>query len=372
MNNKAALSMRVKLLVIGKLFMGLSVPGKDLHAQISVAAINYINTYKNLAMAEMERSGIPASIILAQGIHETEAGTSDLVKRSNNHFGIKCKDGWMGGTVYHDDDSKGECFRSYVTAQDSYRDHSEFLQGSSRYAFLFKLDPADYEGWAYGLRKAGYATDIRYSQILIKLIKDYNLQQYTLIAMGKLKPSEEVVLTVPGSDPVQAAAIGAGSNYNRRSGAAANMQSETAGARQAASGTVRAVPSYPTGEFTINKTRVIYAKAGVSLLAVANQYDLPLSRLMDFNDLKEEDVLAKDQLLFLQRKRRTGSVEFHIVQDGETLYDICQAEGMRYQDILEMNQLSPGARPAAGEKISLQSSSPTRPRLADAAVIYRN
>ena len=106
----------------------------------STDVISYINTYKSLAMAEMQRSGIPATIILAQGIHESEAGNSELVKKSNNHFGIKCKDEWKGATVYHDDDSRGECFRSYPTAEDSYRDHSEFLRNGTRYAFLFKLE----------------------------------------------------------------------------------------------------------------------------------------------------------------------------------------------------------------------------------------
>jgi len=133
----------------------------------------YINTYKFLAIAEMQRSGVPASIILAQGIHETSAGTSELVIASNNHFGIKCKANWTGQTVYHDDDAKGECFRSYAVAADSYRDHSDYLKETPRYAFLFKLNPEDYESWAYGLKKAGYATNIKYSQILIKLIEDY-------------------------------------------------------------------------------------------------------------------------------------------------------------------------------------------------------
>ncbi len=151
---------------------------------------NYINTYKFLAIAEMQRSGVPASIILAQGIHETSAGTSELVVASNNHFGIKCKANWTGQVVYHDDDARGECFRSYAAAEDSYRDHSDYLSKTPRYAFLFKLNPEDYESWAYGLRKAGYATNIKYAQILIKLIRDYDLEKYSLIAMGKLPPEQ--------------------------------------------------------------------------------------------------------------------------------------------------------------------------------------
>src|SRR5215471_6288535 len=153
--------------------------------------IDYIDTYKAIAISEMKRTGVPASITLAQGIHETEAGTSELVKKSNNHFGIKCKDYWNGDKVYHDDDARGECFRSYTRAYDSYMDHSDFLKNSARYATLFKLDPTDFEAWAKGLRKAGYATNPRYADILIKIINNYHLQDYTLIAMGKMRPEDE-------------------------------------------------------------------------------------------------------------------------------------------------------------------------------------
>src|SRR5438105_2728977 len=149
-------------------------------AQNSSDVIDYINSYKELAIKEMQRSGVPAAITLAQGIHESMAGKSDLVVKSNNHFGIKCRAEWQGERVYHDDDARGECFRSYSAAADSYADHSDFLRKSQRYAFLFELDPTDYTQWAYGLKKAGYATNIRYSQILIKYIEDYNLEQYTL------------------------------------------------------------------------------------------------------------------------------------------------------------------------------------------------
>jgi hypothetical protein len=324
------------------------IAGQRLQAQYSPDVINYVNTYKALAMSEMQRSGIPAAIILAQGIHESQAGTSELVLKSNNHFGIKCKDDWKGPAVYHDDDSRQECFRSYSRPEDSYRDHSDFLRGSPRYAGLFNNSPDDYEAWAYGLKKAGYATNNHYPQILIKYIKDYNLQQYTLIAMGRMKPGEEIVLQTPGSgstagrtvllpaDPVS----GAGGSGAPGSGVTGSGGMNGVAGNGAGVGVVDS-PSmvrYPEGEFTINSTRVIFAKAGVSLLSVANQYELPLGRLLEFNDLREEDVLARDQLLFLQRKRRTGAVSFHIVRQGETLYDICQSEGLRYEDLIRMNR----------------------------------
>jgi LysM repeat protein len=334
------------------LWVGLVVVVRQVPAQMSANGVVYVNTYKVLAMAEMQRTGIPASITLAQGLHESEAGTSELVQRSNNHFGIKCKDDWKGEVVYHDDDSRGECFRSYPTAADSYRDHSDFLKRGSRYAFLFGLDPTDYEGWAYGLRKAGYATNIRYSQILIKLIKDYNLQQYTLIAMGKVPASEEVVLTMPGVPavtPVVPVAAG-GQGGQVAGGGQVNEVKDSVAVPSAAAMEV----SYPEGEFTINRAKVVYVTAGTSLLSIAGQYDIPLGRLLEFNDMKEEDVLVSGQLIFLQRKRRMGSIAYHVVREGETLYTIAQSEGVRLQDLLEMNQLELGKQPATGERIWLQ------------------
>ena len=346
------------------IWVGLTMVVLRTPAQISANGVIYVNTYKALAMAEMQRSGIPASITLAQGLHESEAGTSELVKNSNNHFGIKCKEDWKGEVVYHDDDSRGECFRSYATAGDSYRDHSDFLKRSSRYAFLFGLNPADYEGWAYGLKKAGYATNIRYSQILIKLIKDYGLQQYTLIGLGKMPASEEVVLTMPGLAPITPIAPVVDAGLSGDSSGKTVMQGGSGGVvsdRGAASGSAEGRSasgasgvSYPEGEFTINRTKVVYVAAGVSLLSVAGQYAIPLGRLLDFNDMKEEDVLVRGQLIFLQRKRRTGSIEFHVVRQGEDMYTIAQSEGVRLQDLLEMNHLPPGVPLAAGARIYLQ------------------
>jgi hypothetical protein len=308
-------------------------------AQNSADVIRYISTYKDFAISEMQRTGIPASIILAQGIHETEAGTSDLVKKSNNHFGIKCKEGWTGAVVYHDDDKRGECFRGYDSPLDSYKDHSDFLRNSSRYSPLFKIDPMDYEDWALGLKRAGYATNMHYPQILIKLIKDYNLQQYSLIALGKLRPDQETPL------------------YRDR------QPSFLPSPPTAEQATRSPKSDYPSGEFLINKTRVIFAKAGTSMLALSEQYELPLSRLLEFNDLKEEDILVKDQLLYLGRKRKQGAGEFHIVQNGETMYVICQEEGVRYESLLTMNRLSEGEEPAAGQKIYLQFPAYSKPAL---------
>ena len=307
-------------------------PGNDI--------IDYINNYKKLAMDEMIRTGIPASITLAQGIHETYAGKSELVLKSNNHFGIKCKDYWTGKKVYHDDDARGECFRKYDDPALSYRDHSDFLKAGERYAFLFKLDPEDYKGWAHGLKKAGYATNPKYAPILIKLIEDYNLEQYTEIAMGKIPPEAEVIAVNP-KPPTDVPDISA---YVKQQDPMIEIAPPPA-------------VNYPSGEFTINNTKVIYAKQGTALLAIAQQYDIPLSKLLEYNDMDDEEVLVKNQLIYLQRKRRTGSTDVHIVANGETLHDISQAEAIRLENLLEYNKLQKSVQPAVGEKLYLQAMS---------------
>jgi len=318
-------------------------------AQNSSDVIDYINTYKELAIREEQRSGVPASITLAQGIHETQAGKSDLVLKSNNHFGIKCRAEWTGDKVYHDDDAKGECFRSYPTAAESYADHSDFLRKGPRYAFLFDIDPSDYNQWAWGLKKAGYATNSKYPQIIIKYIEDYNLQQYTLIALGKMSPKDEIL--AKGGKPLGDLSISNGVAIRE-----INVPAKPA-------------VSYPTGEFTINRTRVIFVKSGASLLGIAKEFDISLKHLLDFNELNEnDDILKQDQLVYLQRKRKEGANEFHEVQPGETLYDICQTEGIRLESLLERNRLEGWQMPAAGEKLYLQNKASERPKLASEVI----
>ncbi len=307
-------------------------------AQNSEVIKNYIATYKDIAIAEMQRTGVPAAITLAQGIHETGAGTSDLVKRSNNHFGIKCKSDWKGESVSHDDDARGECFRKYNDPYESYRDHSDFLKYRPYYTELFKLDPTDYEGWAYGLKKAGYATNPKYPQILIKLIRDYQLQEYTLIALNK-KSVDDLVW-----------------NKNDQNPSEQPVQDE-----------VEEVPaiakSYPSGVFRINETKVIHATKGTSFLKIASEHKLDLSKLFEFNDREPADIVEKDQLVYLQRKRRSGASEFHTVVSGETLLDIAQEEGIRLENLLAYNHLKKNMQPAVGEKLYLNTTAASMPRL---------
>ena len=329
----------------------------------------YIKTYKELAIAEMIRTGVPASIKLAQGILESQSGESELAKVSNNHFGIKCKPEWTGARTYHDDDAKGECFRVYPSVEDSYKDHSDFLKSRPHYAFLFQLDPTDYQGWANGLKKAGYATSPTYPQKLLKVINDYNLQQYSLEALARQdhpapvvsgepdtrsvlvkEPGKEISSTeMPGPTPGE-------KEKNTREAFASEEKTETI----ATATQVKKPVSYPLGIFTINHTKVIYAVEGTSLLSIADQYDIPLGKLIEFNELDPMDILDTDRLLFIERKPRKGAVDFHVATAGETLHAISQLEGIRLESLLEYNhRLSRNTVPAAGAKIFLRTGSGT-------------
>ncbi len=325
------------------LFIFLMLFSACSYAQNKDAIKNYIETYKDLAIREMIRTGVPASITLAQGIHESGAGNSKLAVIANNHFGIKCKSNWTGESMRHDDDAKGECFRKYVSAEDSYKDHSDFLKNGTRYASLFTLDPEDYTGWANGLKQAGYATNPKYPQVLIKMVEEYGLQQYSLIALGKMPDpdSKWAVTTAKLNTEIPASTI------------------ETKVVIQ------EKVPiDYPSGQFHINDTKVIYATKGTPFLAIAKKYDVDLSKLFEFNELEKTEQLENDQLIFLQRKRKTGNNEFHTVMPGETMYDIAQAEAIRLESLLELNKLHDGERPAVGEKLYLKTKAPSMPALA--------
>lgn len=304
--------------------------------------LDYISQFKELAITEMQRTGVPASITLAQGIHESGAGASKLAMASNNHFGIKCKSNWTGESVKHDDDARGECFRKYPSSEDSYKDHSDFLKNGQRYAFLFSLEPTDYEGWALGLKKAGYATNPKYPQVLIKLVEDYQLQEYTLIALGSKTTGvrEDIVETNDEKEDI-------------------NEKNEL----EIEKVTINTNPSYPEGEFKINETKVVFAKKGTSFLSIAKKYEIDLSKLFDFNDMAPAIEIEKDQLVYIQRKRKTGNEEFHIVKTNESLHDIAQLQALRMESLLELNWLKNNEMPAIGEKLSLRTKSDRMPKL---------
>ncbi len=292
----------------------------------------YVATYKDMAMLEMRRTGVPASITLAQGILESESGNSDLVKRSNNHFGIKCKSTWRGESVTHDDDELGECFRSYKNWEDSYKDHSDFLRNSSRYASLFSLDPLDYKSWASGLRKAGYATNPRYPDMLINSIEKYNLQQYSLNALDKT-----YVINSPKEISEEPEIVSSPMETTVQENSIVSTSIE------------------PNSITKINGSRALFALKGTSLLAIATNHKINLSRLLSFNDLEEDGLLQKDQFIFLEKKQKEGEKLFVIVTDGESLYDISQNNGIQLKSLCELNHLANDAEISAGTKLYLKS-----------------
>jgi LysM repeat protein len=318
---------------------------------------SYIDSYKELAIAEMLRTGVPASITLAQGILETAGGQSDLAAMANNHFGIKCKAEWTGETMSHDDDAKNECFRKYPSVEDSYKDHSDFLRTRPMYAFLFKLDPTDYEGWAKGLRKAGYATNPTYANQLIKLIVENNLQSFSLLAMQKKEMGDDLFTTASIGQKQDALAKNGDKRTELKKSAVLTSKIIT---KEKSSST-----KYPVNSiFNINEAKVIYAEAGTSLLAVANNYNVSLKKLLEFNDLEQTDILPSSQLIFLQKKAKKGAKDVHIVEENESIHDISQKEGIQLSAIMEFNGLQKGMQPANGERIYLKYAAPSSPRLA--------
>ncbi|MEP6615460.1 MAG: glucosaminidase domain-containing protein [Ginsengibacter sp.] len=319
------------------LVIALSASAVASYAQY-ITVDQYVKLHESLAVREMKRMGVPAAITLAQGILETENGNSDLVKKSNNHFGIKCKSSWNAAGVNHDDDAQGECFRSYKDAEGSYRDHSNYLRGNDRYAFLFRLDPRDYKGWAYGLKRAGYATNPRYPEILIKNIEQNNLQQFTLLAINDVPVYDASKYK---ADPEEKAIeeITAGSNGNNLNGGT-NFHKP-----------YNAVNS-PEG--MVNGCKMIFAEKGKSLLAIATEHDINLARLLEYNDLEKDGLLDKDQSIFLEKKQKEGPDDYYVVQANETLYDVAQKNGVRLQNLMEYNQVSNGEPLSAGRRVFLK------------------
>jgi len=291
----------------------------------------YIEMYKDIAMSEMKRTGVPAAITLAQAILESENGNSDLTRQSNNHFGIKCKSNWTGPTVRHDDDASQECFRAYSNAAESFKDHSDFLKQGSRYSFLFQFDPTDYKKWAYGLKQAGYATNPKYPEILIQNIEKYGLQQYTMLAMNDAPTKNDIVYA----------------DNNRQQTVVTNV-------KYTIPNEAAPTPIHTRGEkVVINGSNAVWALKGTSLLAIAVEHNISLGRLVEYNDMEDDGLLQKDQFIYLQKKSKEGDKQVYITKEGETLFDVAQANGIRLQSLCEYNLLHPADVITAGTKLYL-------------------
>ena len=308
---------------------------------------DYIEKYKGIAIREMKRTAIPASITLAQAILESASGESNLAKNANNHFGIKCKTEWNGPKIYQNDDVKNECFRVYPNADSSFIDHSNFLKNRPYYAALFELDPVDDTAWANGLKKAGYATERDYPQRLLKIIDDYELAQYNYPELVEEDSINNMQTNIPVINialkkkiidtPIRN--VNANSKKEVPILKDSIVISKRIVIKKEASVTKDTVekkrPSpYPVNKrFKINQTTAIWGEKGRSFLEIANTYQLPLYKLYKFNELPETDLIETDQIIFLAEKRKECNNKIHIVKEEETLYEICQSEGIQFNVI---------------------------------------
>ena len=293
----------------------------------------YISTYAEIAVQEMYRSGIPASITLAQGMLESGNGRSELAVKSNNHFGIKCHNNWNGGRVYHDDDAKGECFRKYDHVHQSYRDHSDFLRYRDRYKFLFDLKPTDYKGWAYGLKKAGYATDPSYPTKLIRLIEEYRLYQYDT-KTASFGAAGKAVVARPAPPSVIEQAVPVADQVRKK-----YFQFETT--RQM---------------FSKNGVPFIYSAEGETYKSIADANGLFVKELLKFNDLTEDEILRPGTVVYLQSKKNAAvkGLEKHVIESGETLRDIAQRYAVKMGKLYKLNGWSKEYEPKEGDCIKLR------------------
>lgn len=284
----------------------------------------YIQLYKDIAIEEMNAYHIPASITLAQGILESGNGNSSLAKKANNHFGIKCHKGWNGKTYHMDDDAKDECFRKYSSPYESFKDHSIFLSTRDRYSFLFDLDIHDYKAWAHGLKRAGYATNPKYPQLLIKLIEEHQLnrfdKQYLGQAAGKPIAASTSQKPPPSVEDFSPITLGA-----------ANREI-----------------------YENNGVKFIRARKGDTFYTIAQDFNIYTWQVYRYNELRKNDPIGEGQVLYLEKKKNQGSRDVHIAQPGETLYDIAQLYAVKIKKLSKYNALDKNARLFPNQEIKLR------------------
>ena len=348
-------------------------------------AKEYVRKYAAYAIADQKATGVPASITLGQGILETEAGISRLLVEANNHFGIKCKNGWNGPTILHTDDAKNECFKKYASALESYNDHSAHLMRNQRYSILFSYSPTDYARWAHGLKKCGYATNPQYAYQLIKIIEEYRLQEYTYAALDStykirgIIPQEYDVTTglaaentadtevrsfVKEEIAANVAAAPATAPTAQVAATAANNDNDTAIA--APTDTLLT----PKGDvLMVNGLKAIYVHKDESLLPYAVKYKIRYAHLLEMNDLPDEP-LAFDTYVYLEKKNPTGLKSKHKVREGETLLMVAQEEGIQLKRLAAMNLLKPTEQPVTGTALYLQETASVKPSVKDVIAVY--
>ena len=299
-------------------------------AQERLSSEDYIIRYNAIAVKKMQEFKIPASITLAQGLLESGSGNSTLAREANNHFGIKCHKEWTGKTFHMDDDEKNECFRAYKHAEESFDDHSRFLTERSRYAFLFELDIMDYKGWAEGLKKAGYATNPRYPELLLNQVNRYNLHRYDSIAMGLLKKQEKKDI---------------------------EAEPELISQTPPHPGGFEVVGKTPSGRYLHrnNGKKLLFAKEGESITVLARELNVYAWQLLKYNDLAKDDSLKQGAIVYVEKKaRKSSKYKAHTLRKGETLKDVSQLYGVRLSRLEKLNHWSEGANPPAGTAVRLK------------------
>ena len=309
------------------LILGLILLSTQLFAQREIR-IAYIDKYKDIAIAQMHSHGIPASIILAQACLESGNGTSRLAREGNNHFGIKCHN-WEGGMILHDDDEKNECFRVYSSPEESFRDHSEFLRSRPRYAFLFDIDTGNYRAWAHGLKAAGYATNPRYANLLIQIIEEYSLYLFDREPAPDQSTSEpdvhHVQITTEHKSPTQT--LG---------------QTNTISLKRQV--------------FSVNRVTYVLSQKGESYASIASQYNLFTNELLRYNDTHTDQQLKEGTRVFLERKKRRAErgISEHLSNGEESLKEISDLYGVRYNRIQRLNREINTETPSKGSVIRLR------------------
>ena len=275
----------------------------------------YIDQYKDIAIEQMQRYHIPASITLAQGLLESGAGRSELTRNSNNHFGIKCNNNWTGRRTYHDDDAKNDCFRVYDSAYESYEDHSKFLSGNQRYRPLFQLKTTDYKGWAKGLKACGYATSPVYAEKLIEIIQLYKLYQYD---------------SAKGYDHFMA------------------QRTKDQNPNGASLHTIK----------IFNKNYYIIARRGDTFKAIGEEVGISYRKIAKYNERNRKDQLQEGEVIWLKKKQSKAPKDYkgrlHYVRSGESMYSIAQQYGIRLKSLYKMNKLSPDYQIKVGDGLRLR------------------
>lgn len=324
--------MRLSLVIIFTAINLISLAGKK------VTPAEYIEKYKEDAIKEMNRSGVPASITLAQGMLESGYGNSELARKANNHFGIKCHSDWKGPIYRVDDDRKKECFRKYKTVWHSYRDHSDFLKGKRRYAFLFDLKMTDYKGWCRGLKKAGYATNKKYASLLINMIERYDLNQY--VSKKKYKKKEKTKKN--DIKPVIKEEV------DNRSGA--RLEEEGDDDFEVAVG----AQNISLVKKSANWVNYVEVKKGDTYYSIAKRNNIPIKRLYNYNDCNKDTILKIGTPIYLQPKRGKGTQKTYFFKEGDSLYRISQTFGIKLSSIYKRNNWPISYIPKDGEKVFLK------------------